>query len=260
MFINGFEVVAEVGSVEEPEVVTTPDPAPSPDPKPEETPAREAPKVDPEPPAPDATKIEPDTYDLPDGRKVDGKTLMKEWKENFLPDYTKKAQELAALKRGEKPEINKPSDDDIPDWKKPDYVPETYAELAEKIEQEILDKAKKAQEKQEAEQKALTDAIESDIAEIKKIDPSIDENLIFAHANKFGFRDLKQAHTNYKAMKEVELATEQRVLKNIQTRKETNVSDGKTVKVSPPATDGITYDPYNVNQSASEYLQSLKKK
>lgn len=259
--MDGYKLVPEVGSVEEvPEVVPTPEtPAPSPTPKPEETPAPEAPKVDSEPPAPDAPKIEPDTYDLPDGRKVDGKTLVKEWKENFLPDYTRKAQELAALKRGEKPEINKPSDD-IPDWKKPDFVPETYADLVEIAKKEVMNDILTTAQKQEAEQKALADAIEADIAEIKKIDPTIDENLVFAHANKFGFKDLKQAHANYRAMKEVELNTEKRVLQNIQSRKETPVADGKTAKVTPPSTEGITYDPANVNQSASEFLQSLKKK
>lgn len=258
--MDGYKLVPETGSVEEVPVVPTPEtPTPSPEPKPEETPTPEVPKVDPEPPAPDASKIEPDTYDLPDGRKVDGKTLMKEWKENFLPDYTRKSQELASLKRGEKTEINKPSDD-VPDWKKPDFVPETYGDLVEIAKREIIKDMKDGAEKQAAEQKALADAIDADIAEIKKIDPTIDENLVFAHANKYGFKDLKQAHANYRAMKDVEINTEKRVLQNIQSRKETPVADGKTTKVTPPSTEGITYDPVNVNQSASEFLQSLKKK
>ena len=38
-------------------------------------------------------------YELPDGRKVTGEELSREWKDNFLPDYTKKSQELAKLNK-----------------------------------------------------------------------------------------------------------------------------------------------------------------
>ena len=42
---------------------------------------------------------EAELFELPDGRKVDAKSLTREWKENFLPDYTKKAQRLAEIDR-----------------------------------------------------------------------------------------------------------------------------------------------------------------
>jgi len=44
---------------------------------------------------------EQELYDLPDGRKVDGKTLSKEWKENFYPDYTRKSQKLSEFEKAQ---------------------------------------------------------------------------------------------------------------------------------------------------------------
>jgi len=55
---------------------------------------------------------EPDLYDLPDGRKVDGQTLAKEWKENFLPDYTRKSQALSEMKDKTTPTEKKPWEDE----------------------------------------------------------------------------------------------------------------------------------------------------
>src|SRR4029079_11164306 len=43
-------------------------------------------------PPPGKAPTEGELYELPDGRKVDAQTLQKEWKTNFLPDYTKKSQ------------------------------------------------------------------------------------------------------------------------------------------------------------------------
>ena len=40
-------------------------------------------------------------FELPDGRKVDASTLSKEWKENFYPEFTRRSQQLADIKRQE---------------------------------------------------------------------------------------------------------------------------------------------------------------
>jgi predicted NAD-dependent protein-ADP-ribosyltransferase YbiA (DUF1768 family) len=40
-------------------------------------------------------------FELPDGRKVDASTLSKEWKENFYPEFTRRSQQLADIKRAE---------------------------------------------------------------------------------------------------------------------------------------------------------------
>ena len=57
--------------------------------------------------------VEPkvELFELPDGRKVDGQTLAKEFKENFIPEFTRKSQELAELKKGTTiTNDNKPAD------------------------------------------------------------------------------------------------------------------------------------------------------
>jgi hypothetical protein len=45
---------------------------------------------------------EQELFELPDGRKVDGKTLSKEWKENFYPEFTRKSQQLSKYNEAEK--------------------------------------------------------------------------------------------------------------------------------------------------------------
>jgi len=42
---------------------------------------------------------EQDTFELPDGRKVDASTLSKEWKDNFYPEFTRRSQELSKLRK-----------------------------------------------------------------------------------------------------------------------------------------------------------------
>lgn len=44
---------------------------------------------------------EKELFELPDGRKVDASTLSKEWKENFYPEFTRRSQQLAEIKRQE---------------------------------------------------------------------------------------------------------------------------------------------------------------
>jgi len=40
-------------------------------------------------------------FELPDGRKVTAEQLSKEWKENFYPEFTRRSQQLAELKRAQ---------------------------------------------------------------------------------------------------------------------------------------------------------------
>jgi len=104
---------------------------------PKETPIEPVASAEPvaTPAEPVATPAEPELYELPDGRKVDAVTLTKEWKENFLPEFTRKSQALAAKETV--PNINNKPTDPFSD---PEFVPQTYAELAEAIEQRTLQK------------------------------------------------------------------------------------------------------------------------
>jgi len=193
---------------------------------------------------------EPDLYELPDGRKVDGNTLVKEWKENFLPDYTKKSQELSKMKEVAPPTEAKP-------WEDENWVPNSYKEVIEIAEQRAIEKIKSEQEQERLYRSQLESSINSEIEEIKKSDPSVNENSIYLHANKFGFTSLTKAYENMQEIKRVEQSTEQRVLKNIQSRGMEPVNTGGQSK---QASDGsVDFNSIN-NESPMEMLRRLTSK
>jgi hypothetical protein len=217
-----------------------------------ETPAAVPTEGAPAPTADETPAAEPTLYDLPDGRKVDAETLQKEWKDNFLPDYTRKSQTLAELERSNK-NINRPNEEK-PKWQNPDYVPQTYAEIIEIAKAQALADIDSRETQKVEKLKAIETEIGSQISEIKKEDPKLDENALFLHANKYGFTDLKAAYTNMRDIKNVALDTEKRVLGNLKTRENpVNVGAGKVEK-----SEG--YDPVEMGQyrSAQEYLQRIK--
>lgn len=228
------------------------DPIPSLEPSVPVTPSVPAnPAPDPEPtgsePQTPATPVA-ELYDLPDGRKVDGATLAREWKENFMPDYTRKSQIAAQVEN-----INKPPEN-IPEWKKEGYVPKSYDELIERGAELALTRLQDKARSEQAQMAEVSKAVDTAIAGIKAKDPKLDENALFHHANKFGFRDLNQAYENMKLIKQIELDTEARVLKSHKLRQEpVSGAPGATVPTSPN-------DP-NIGQkygSALEFLQRLK--
>jgi hypothetical protein len=226
--------------------------------EPEGTPSEETPSENPvvEPEVPEAPAvIEPETpssdlYELPDGRKVDGATLAKEWKENFLPDYTRKSQELAGLKSSDRPLTTE--DKPVNPYADPDYVPQTY--------QEIIDAAKaaaiaelKAEEKAVADaHKALEDMVISQLDAVKQIDPNVNEDKLFLHANKYGFRDLTHAYQNMKDMGQVVKTVQKQTVENMNKRKD-------PVSISQGASLGSAPDP-SAFSSAVDYMRSLQSK
>lgn len=206
-----------------------------------ETPSE--PVAEPEAPVEEpATPAEPEVelFETPDGRKVDAATLSREWKENFMPDYTKKSQALAA-----KETLTVPIDP-LAD---PNYVPPTYAELAKQIEERTLKAIEtKEQARIDAQQRVETVVIDQ-LNDIKKVDPQLNENALFLHASKYGFRDLKLAHQNMKDMSDVVKKVQDTTAKNIAKRID-------PVSVSPGAT-GVRPEPSQFATSR-EYLNAVK--
>lgn len=133
-------------------------------------------------------------FKLPDGREVTGEELYKEHTEKLLPEFTRRSQELATLKQGK--DITKPANP----LEDPEYAPKTYAELAAQIEAQTLAKLEAKETARIEQQKSVETAIEGQLSEIKKTDPSLNETALFLHASKYGFRDLKVAHQNMKDM------------------------------------------------------------
>ena len=220
-----------------------------------ETPSVETPSVEVEKPV-DPTPETPAEilYETPDGRKVNAETLQKEWKENFLPEFTRKSQALAAIEREK--EINNPKDD-TPAWKKDGYVPESYAEVIQLAKEEAIRELKNDYQAEQERANAVKSAVESQLTEIKSIDPNLDENALFTHATKYGFNDLKAAHSNMLDMKKVMIDTEQRTVKNLKTRESDPISGN-----SGDMTSNDGYDPQKMAQfgSAAEMLESLNGK
>lgn len=239
---------------------TDPTPAKEEEKPAEEVPSEEVPATDPDPEADPATpEADPapeqpveTLYELPDGRKVNAETLAKEFKENFLPDYTKKSQRIAEID-GKK----EPTSPEKP-WQDPNYEPKSYAELVEHAKREAIDEIRNQTKAEENRIAAVHDEINKTLAEIKATDPKLDENQLFEHANKYGFQDLKAAHKNMTDMKIVKVETEKKVVKNIQKREEDPVSSG----ASGASTDDEGYDPNITNQfqSASDFLAHVKGK
>jgi len=219
-----------------------------------EVPPKVDPAVDPAPVDP-APKNEPILYETPDGRKVDAETLQKEWKENFLPEFTRKSQRLAEIDREK--ELNSPRKDE-PAWKKPDYVPQNYAEVIELAKREALDEIKNNAKAEEDRVNAIHTAVDTEITELRKVDPKLDENALFAHATKYGFSNLAKAHSNMTDMKKSALDAEQRTVKNLKTRETDPISTTPGGELS----ENSGYDPGEMSQfdSATEYLAHLKGK
>ena len=188
-------------------------------------------------------------YELPDGRKVDASTLTKEWKENFLPDYTRKSQELAKVKQPETqlPE-NKPTNPiDDPNW-----IPSSYAEVV-KVTRDAIKAEQEAEQNERIErQNALENTVIAQLNEVKTLDPNVNESALFLHATKYGFNNLKFAHQNMKDMAEQAKVVQQTTVKNIAKR-----ADPVSTASGGNASLGINLNPSDF-ETASDYLKALK--
>lgn len=227
----------------------------SPEPSQPETPAvpasPETPQGEPTPEsAPTTPEPVAELYELPDGRKVDAETLQREWRDNFMPDYTRKSQELAS--RSRTPEITTP---EVPKWKDPNYVPGSYAEIIELGKEAALAELRANAEAEERSRAQVMQQVDSELATIKAKDSKLDENALFQHANKYGFTSLAAAYANMQDMRKVVQATETRVLKG---KVPTPVSNGGTPPSAP--TPGIPFNQKDNYGSALEYFRSRNTK
>lgn len=234
MEVESIEVVnSEGGNVPAEAPVAPADPTPAPS----STETPEVPSVDPVPPV-------AELFELPDGRKVDAVTLQSEWKENFYPEFTRRSQELAELKKGPAPEVPKSP------YADPEYVPQSYEELIKAAEERVFQTIAQREEEQKAQQSAVENAVVQQLTEVKKIDPTVNENQLFLHANKYGFRDLSLAYQNMKDMASVVKTVQKNTAENIAKRND-------PVSVAPGGSVGTRPDP-SAFGSAIEYMRSLK--
>src|SRR3990167_8968142 len=187
------------------------------DQKPVETVPTVEPKV--ETPNTVATK---EQFELPDGTKVDAEGLSKAWRDNFMPEYTRKSQELAAIKS--KPTTPVPGSGEPKEapWQNPAWEPKTYQELAESLqaqtEQKVWKQIMEESTRVEREQAERDSYISQEVEQLKALDPKVNVSSIMAHASKYAFPSLIPAYQNMKAIEEAERRVEERVLKNMKQR------------------------------------------
>lgn len=187
-------------------------------------------------------------YELPDGRKVDAVTLSKEWKENFYPDYTRKSQALAAKEKA--PEINNPVSTPDDPFSDPDYVPQSYAEIIKIAEERAIKAIDQRTQQATERQQAIESAVEGQLNTIREQDPNLNENALFLHANKYGFRDLSIAYQNMKDMNLLAKTVQQTTAKNIAKRADpVSTTQGKA--------NGLQADP-SAFSNARDYLRSIR--
>lgn len=206
-----------------------------------------APAVEPKETTEPVVPTEPTLYELPDGRKVDAETLATEFRENFLPEFTRKSQELSALKN---PPITNPTPPTNP-YADPNYVPQTYEEIIAEAERRALDKFEGKQKAEAELQQTIEQEVANQLTEVKKADSKIDENALFLHATKYGFRDLRVAYQNMKDMNLIAKKVEQTTVKNITKRAD-------PVSTANGQPNGTQPDPRAFG-SARDYLRSLNK-
>tara|TARA_R110000868_G_scaffold86958_1_gene243519 strand:- start:8551 stop:9222 length:672 start_codon:yes stop_codon:yes gene_type:complete len=184
-----------------------------------------------------------DLYELPDGRKVDAVTLQSEWKENFYPEFTRRSQELAELKRGTL-ETKTPSK-----FEDPEYTPQSYAEIIQAAKEAALNELAEKEQARITQQEAIENEVVQQLAKVKKLDATVNENQLFLHASKYGFRDLPMAYQNMKDMSGLAKTVQKTTAQNIAKRND-------PVSVAPGGSVGTRPDP-SAFGSAIEYMRSL---
>ena len=214
----------------------------------EETPSEVIEPVEPaEQTSVEPTEPEETLYELPDGRKVDASTLQKEWKENFYPEYTRKSQELAKLTQEKLP-----NNETVNPYADPSYVPKSYEEIIAVAEARAVEKIKAEERSKVEEYESIENEVASQLTELKKIDPTLNENALFEHANKYDFKDLKLAYKNMKDMSDVVKTTQKTTAHNIAKR-----NDPVSVASTSIGKSGQKLNPDDF-RSAKDYLRALK--
>lgn len=221
----------------------------------------EAAVVAPNAEAPKAPVVDAATglVELPDGRKVDAATAGKEYR-TLLADHTRKSQELARLKTGQAPAdpnasiiqpVAKKS------WEDPNWQPQSYQEILNAAVDKIQTDAERSKSEREAQDGALAANIDSQVAELKKTDPTLNEAELFKHAHKYKFGiNIAGAYQNMKDMSASVKKAQEITAGNIARRNAEPIAGGG--RPASVIADGDTYDPRARNTSLSDVLRSLK--
>lgn len=165
--------------------------------------------------------------------------------ENLQKDYTVKSMKLAELEKIKDEPVQKEA------WEEPNWQPKTWQEVFEAGKQAtlrevspLLSEVEQAKQQRDAQAQATT-AAEAEMSAIKTKDASVNEDLVYKIANKYG-STLSAAYQFLKDTQELEKTVEQRVLKNLKIRGEDNVGvNNGTIETD----DTPTYDEIHSHKS-----------
>lgn len=192
----------------------------------------------------------PELYELPDGRKATGAEVLEEYR-NLQKDYTQKSQKLSNYEK----QIT--SKENVPEYKNPDWQPQTYSEIIEAAKAEIIREFEETRKADEAFEQQLSEQVESQLAEVKSLDPKVNENKLLEHATKYNIPNLVSAYKNMKEMTTMVETVRQETAKNLAKRASDPVAGGSGQEVPVDMTD--VYDPSVTRGSLLEALRQIKK-
>ena len=208
----------EVVSVDTGTPVETPEVVPQPEVEVEEE-VEETPEIE---TTKEPEKVDDNLVELPDGRKLPPKEAEKEYR-NLYSEFTRKSQKLATYEKGNNGNItnnNQPAKDSE------EWIPQTWEEVLEKSTQKL--RADLEREKQvEIEQRTqVENQVISQLEDLKKENPTLNETQLFNHALKYNFNDLKVAYANMKDMQSSIRKATETTAQNIQKRNAELISGG----------------------------------
>lgn len=196
------------------------------------------------------TPVEENLVELPDGRKLPPKEAEAEYR-NLYSEFTRKSQKLATYEKGNG-EITKDNQNLVD---KEGWVPQTWEEVLERSKQALREDFEKEKQAEQELRQQNESFVSEQLTDLKKENPNLNEALLFNHALKYGFKDLKVAYSNMKDMQSsIKKATET-TAKNIQKRNAEPISGGSQ---GGAVYDGDVYEPGARNMSMVDYLRSLK--
>ena len=202
-------------------------------------------------PTKEPTKAEENLVELPDGRKLPPKEAEAEYR-NLYSEFTRKSQKLATYEKGNDSKIN---NDNKPADNQEEWIPQTWQEVLEKSKQALREDMDRERQAETQARTQIEDRVVSELADLKKENPTLNETQLFNHALKYNFNDLKVAYSNMKDMQaSIKKATET-TAQNIQKRNAEPISGGSQ---GGAVYDGDVYDPSVKNMSMVDYLRSLK--
>lgn len=185
---------------------------------------------------------------LPDGREVNAQQAAEEY-QKLLSDYTRKSQKLATYESGNKEITNK----EVP--KTDEWVPQTWEEVIAKAKAEAIAEVESKANAEAQHHQEILNTVQSQLEEIKKIDPTVNDTALFSHATKYGFTDLSKAHANMKDMHKTIDKVREDTARNLQKRNAEPISGAAN---SGTSVDPDVYQP--THGSALDFLNSIKNK